>query len=124
MTKVLVCGSRGWHDPVPMNALLAGLAFTADANGEKLTVIHGDAPGADRLADRLARQWGATVIREPAEWDLYGRSAGPIRNQKMLNDHTPDVVYAFRSSGKSSGTDDMVNRAKAHSVPVYVVQEG
>lgn len=122
--RVLICGSRGWSDQAPMNALLAGLDVLADGAGEPLVVIHGDAPGADRLAGRLAKQWGAEVIAEPADWNLYGRAAGPIRNQKMLDDHEPDVVYAFRSGGKSTGTDDMVNRARLAEVPTYIVTDG
>lgn len=119
--RVLICGSRGWSDPAPINALLAGLDVLAEGAGEKLVVIHGDAPGADRLAKKLAHQWGAEVIDEPADWERYGKAAGPVRNQKMLDEHEPDLVYAFRAEGKSNGTDDMVTKAKAAGLPTYVV---
>ena len=119
--RVLICGSRGWSDPFPIDALLAGLDVLAEGRGQKLTIIHGDAPGADRMAGRLARRWGASVIPEPAQWDVHGRAAGPIRNKKMLDEHKPDVVFAFRSAGKSNGTDDMVGRSKAAKVPTYVI---
>lgn len=119
--RVLICGSRGWTDPGPINVVLAGCDVLAEGAGEKLTVIHGDAPGADRLAKRLAKQWGAEVIDEPADWDQYGKAAGPIRNAKMLAEHQPDVVYAFRAEGKSNGTDDMVAKARARGVPTYVI---
>lgn len=121
--RVLICGSRGWHDPAPINAILAGLDVLAEGKNEKLTVIHGAAPGADTLASRIAHRWGLEVIGEPADWDQYGKAAGPIRNQKMLDDHKPDVVYAFRSVGKSNGTDDMVRRSKESGLPVYIVSE-
>lgn len=119
--RVLICGSRGWSDPLPINAVIAGHDVLAEGANEKLIIIHGDAPGADRLAKRLGHQWGAQVIDEPAQWDRYGKRAGPIRNQKMLDDHKPDVVYAFRSHGKSNGTDDMVAKARAAGVPTYVI---
>lgn len=120
--KVLIAGSRGWHDPAPLNALLAGLDVLAEGAGQKLTIIHGDArSGADLLADTLGRQWGAKVVREPADWDVYGKAAGPIRNQRMIDNHRPDVVYAFRASGKSNGTDDLVKRAQRAGIPTYVV---
>jgi len=122
--RVLICGSRGWHDPAPITAILAGLDILAEGKGEELTVIHGAAPGADSLAGRIARQWGVSVIEEPADWDQYGKAAGPIRNQKMLDDHEPDVVYAFRSTGKSSGTDDMVTKSQRAGLPVYIVHGG
>jgi hypothetical protein len=122
--RILICGSRGWHDPGPITALIAGYDVLAEGRDEKLTIIHGDAPGADRLAKRIGKQWGAEVIDEPADWDQYGKAAGPIRNQKMLDEHKPDVIWAFRSYGKSSGTDDMVRRGEAAQIPTYVVNGG
>lgn len=119
--KVLICGSRGWHDPIPIDTVLAGLDVLAEGRGEKLTVIHGDARGADQLAGRLAKQWNAEVVTCPADWDKHGRAAGPIRNAEMLKEHDPDLVYAFRSSGKSNGTDDMVSKARAAGKPTYVI---
>lgn len=122
--RVLICGSRGWHNPDPINAVIAGYDVLSDGQGTPLTIIHGDAPGADRLAKSLGHEWRANVIDEPAEWGKYGKRAGPIRNQKMLDLHEPNVVWAFRASGKSSGTDDMIARAKSAGVPVFVVSEG
>lgn len=122
--RVLICGSRGWHDAFPIDVILAGCDVLSDGQGEKLVVIHGDAPGADRLAKSLAKGWRAEIIDEPADWDTYGRAAGPIRNKKMLDDHNPDVVFAFRSSGKSSGTDNMVEQAEKRGVKAYVITGG
>jgi hypothetical protein len=122
--RVLICGSRGWKDPSPINAIVAGLDVLAEGRGETLTIIHGNArSGADHLADQVARDWGAEVIREDADWGRYKAGAGPIRNQKMLDEHKPEVVWAFRSSGKSNGTDDMIAKAKAAGVPVFKVEE-
>lgn len=120
--RVLICGSRGWHDPDPIHLVLAEVMGTSIARNEPLVVIHGDAAGADRLAGRLAKQYGAEVIEEPADWNRHGRAAGPIRNQLMLDAHEPEVVYAFRSSGKSSGTDDMIGRARKAGLPVHVIE--
>lgn len=122
--RVLITGSRGWHDAAPMNAILAGLDVLSEGASQDLVVIHGNArSGADLLADTLGRQWGATVVREPADWGQYGKAAGPIRNQKMIDEHKPDVCYAFRSSGKSNGTDDCVARARKAGIPTYVITE-
>jgi hypothetical protein len=121
--RVLICGSRGWHDPDPIHLVLAEVMGTSIARNEPLVVIHGDAQGADRLAGRLAKQqYGAEVIEEPADWNRYGKAAGPIRNQLMLDAYEPEVVYAFRSSGKSSGTDDMIRRAERAGLTVHVIE--
>lgn len=119
--KVLICGSRGWKDPAPIEMIILGYLTMAEESGDVLTVIHGDAPGADKLAARIAKRWGARVIPEPADWDRYGKAAGPIRNRKMLELHNPDVVYAFRSTGKSNGTDNMVEQARDARKPTYVI---
>lgn len=116
---VLITGSRGWMDAVSIRAALIEYRSLARARGQELIIVHGDAPsGADRLADREARDLGLRVICEPAEWKFYGRRAGPVRNQRMLAEHDVDVVLAFRSSGKSSGTDDMIAQAVQARVPV------
>lgn len=119
--RVLICGSRGWHDPNPITAMIAGYDMLSDGRSERLTIIHGDAPGADKMAGRIGKQWGAEVVPEPADWDRYGKGAGPKRNEKMLRDHKPEVILAFRSAGKSNGTDDMVNKGVAAGVPTYVI---
>jgi hypothetical protein len=122
--RVLICGSRGWKDPTPIDTILAGCDVLSEGADEKLVVIQGGARGADTLAATLARGWRAQVITEEADWDRYGKGAGPVRNKKMLDDHKPDVVYAFRTYGKSNGTDDMCNQARARGIPVYVINGG
>lgn len=111
--RVLVCGGRNYNDE---EAMLKAL-------GDKLrfddVVVHGGARGADALAGDLAgRILGCEVEVHPADWHKYGRSAGPIRNQEML-DTGIDLVLAF-SGGR--GTADMVSRAER--ARVMVVQYG
>ena len=119
--RVLICGSRNWRATGPIMAVIAGCKAMADENGEPLVIIHGDADGADRIAKRIGKQCGAEVISEPADWNQHGKAAGPIRNQKMLDDHKPHVIWAFRSTGKSNGTDDMTTRGRARGTPTFVV---
>lgn len=90
-----------------------------------LVVVHGGATGADAIANAWAfaqRAAGREVYVEcyPAEWAKYGKAAGPIRNQKMLMETSPDLVLAF-PGGK--GTADMVARAKCCEIPVRQVQD-
>lgn len=112
--KVLICGSRDWTDVHPILRELRELP-------SDVTVIHGDARGADRLAGSVADGIGLKVISVPAEWNRYGRGAGPVRNQKML-DMGPDLVVAFPVRG-SRGTMDMIRRALRKGVKVRVYDE-
>ena len=113
--RVLVCGSRDWTDAALILETLRGVA-------EVTVVIHGAAPGADTLAGEAARAMGIPVQAFPADWDRYGRAAGPIRNQRMLDEGHPDLVLAFHDDIASSrGTADMFRRALAAGVQVRLV---
>lgn len=121
--KLLITGSRGWKDADKVLEVIREHKERAEMRAEPFFLIHGHAKsGADAMADAAARRLGmiagADLIRVPADWKRYGKAAGPIRNQKMLDDHEPDVVAAFRATGKSSGTDDMIQRAQRAGVHV------
>jgi hypothetical protein len=55
-----------------------------------------------------------------AQWKKHGRAAGPIRNQRMLDEGKPDLVVAFPGG---RGTADMIRRAERAGVPVQQVQQ-
>lgn len=121
--RVLICGSRNWKDPEPIERLLDGYL---DYYGSEFKLVEGEAPGADSCAADWAKGFGdyaeSYVDPFPADWDKYGKGAGPIRNQQMLDEGQPDVVFAFSDDLKSSkGTKDMVKRALKAGLPVYVV---
>jgi hypothetical protein len=112
--KVLVCGSREWTDEDLVLRRLAELPHGT-------TVIHGDCRGADRMAGGAAKMFKLEVVAVPADWSL-GRSAGPIRNRKML-DMKPDLVIAFHDDVENSkGTKDCVGEARKRGIPVEVVR--
>lgn len=85
-----------------------------------MIVIQGGARGADRLAGQIAAAFGIDCIEVPAEWDRYGRGAGPKRNQKML-EMEPNLVLAFHEQmDLGKGTRDMVTRARKAGIDVEV----
>lgn len=121
--RILVCGARDWIDARIINDIIEGVHFNVLMNYGVLVVIEGGAPGADQLAGKIADS--DTRIKHecyPANWKRFGRAAGPIRNQQMLDEGQPDVVYAFHDNiYESKGTKDMVNRAKKAGIPVYII---
>lgn len=120
--RILVTGSRHWTDrQVIADALTELLKECTDP----CVLIHGDASGADRLANGVildwARKWGIWGIeRFPANWNKYGRRAGPIRNAQMLTEGKPDICLAFPLPG-SKGTWDMIRKANAAGVEVRII---
>jgi hypothetical protein len=111
--RVLVCGGQDYED---RDAAFAALD-RADRKRRITVVIHGAYRGADTLAD----QWGARRMREvlpfPADWDRLGSQAGPVRNQRMLDEGRPHAVIALPGAG--GGTAGMVRRARAAGLPVW-----
>lgn len=115
--RVLICGSRNWkeEDVIPEYRIEEYIK-TLPPNA---VIVHGAAPGADTVADRVARERGHTVIEFKANWTLYGDAAGPIRNQEMLDIGKPDRVVAFHEDIVNSvGTKDMIARARKAMLPV------
>jgi hypothetical protein len=80
-----------------------------------LTIITGMASGADALAEEWARKSGASFHGFKAQWDKYGKSAGPRRNQQMIDKGNPHMVLAFPGG---RGTEDMVLKAQGARIPV------
>jgi hypothetical protein len=109
--RVIVCGGRDYNDFTTLSAVLTAVHRR---RGIK-EIIEGDAPGADKLAGVWANRNGVRCTRVPAEWDRYGKRAGPRRNHQML-DLKPDVVIVF--PGKR-GTHHMMTIAREANIPVW-----
>jgi YspA, cpYpsA-related SLOG family len=108
--KILVTGDRNWDDWETLSTVLDGYHPTL--------IIEGCARGADRMAEIWARKRQVPNKHFPANWDLYGRSAGPRRNQEMLTTK-PDLVVAFHSNIENSrGTAHMIRIAEAKGIDV------
>lgn len=108
--RILVCGGRNYDDAQKVATILDVL--------EPTVVISGGCTGADALASTWATKHKIPVIVELANFKLYGKAAGPIRNQRMLDDHNPELVVAFPGG---HGTADMVARARKEKVQVMIV---
>lgn len=118
--RVLCCGDRNWTDAGLIEDAVALVARQAPGTG--LVIIHGGARGADDLAGTLAAAYGLECLIFPADWAKYGRAAGVIRNQQMLDEGKPDIVLAFHDDlTRSRGTADMVRRARKAGIDVRVV---
>lgn len=106
--RFIVTGSRDWEDKDLIWRVLSTLVPPYS------TLIHGDCPtGADSMADEWAQcQPDITVERHPAEWQKFGRKAGPLRNKEMI-DLGAKVVFAFikDNSRGASGTVKLANDA-------------
>ncbi len=107
--RVLVCGGRDYSDRKFVYQCLDALHKEHPID----VLIEGGAVGTDRIAGGWAVKMGINNLVFPADWNKHGKAAGPIRNQRMLNEGKPDLVVAFPGG---RGTADMMKRAKAAGV--------
>jgi hypothetical protein len=84
-------------------------------------VVSGGARGIDRSGEDMAEAYEIPLRRFPADWDKYGRSAGPIRNLAM-------AIYADALlliwDGESRGSANMLQQMKRLKKPVYEIIRG
>lgn len=114
--RVLVCGGRDFDD---WDLLCGKLDEVCSRNDyQPLTIIQGGAKGADFLGRVWAVYRHFDFIEYPADWKKFGKAAGHIRNQQMLDEGKPDLVVAFAGG---TGTADMVRRASKEGFSVIEV---
>lgn len=113
--RVIVFGSRSFND-------YETLAHKLDcilANWLDVTIISGCAKGPDQLGEKYATENGYELIRIPAQWDVYGKKAGFLRNGEMLAVATHAVGFW---DGQSKGTADMIAKVKRQGLPLRVIR--
>lgn len=110
--RVLVCGGRNFHDRRAVDDALDRLH---QKRGIDFLIVGGTS-GADYLAWQWAEGLGVPCGVYNAAWKEHGRRAGPLRNQRMLDDGKPDGVVAFPGG---SGTADMITRARRVGLTVW-----
>ena len=113
MMKLIIAGGREFNDYQLMKE-----SFDKYINSKDVTIISGTARGADRLGEVLAQEYGLKLIRMPANWDKYGKSAGYRRNEEMVKVASHALLFWDQ---KSKGTGHTVNLAKQYDLTVYVV---
>jgi hypothetical protein len=97
--RILITGSRTWTQRKPIHEALTVEAIQARSSRDQLVVIHGGANGADSVAEAAVRRlwqagWPITSDVYHAQWKLYGKRAGSMRNELMVA-QKPDLCLAF-----------------------------
>lgn len=109
--KIAVTGSRKHKDYKFIEEKL--LEIVKEVNADNYILIHGGAYGADQLSGKVAKKLGWDIKVYNAEWDKYGKRAGPLGNQKII-DEAPDYLIAFPLDS-SIGTYDTIRKADKYN---------
>lgn len=97
--KLAIVGSRSFTNE-------SLLESTLNNYKDRITlVVSGGARGADSLGESWATKNSIPVKVFKAEWDKYGKSAGMIRNELIIQEC--DICVAFWD-GKSKGTANSI----------------
>lgn len=113
--KVIIAGSRGFND----YELLKKVCDEHLVGIDEFVIISGTARGADKLGEDYAIERGQSILRFPADWDKYGKSAGYKRNEEMAQ--VADMLIAFWD-GESRGTKHMIDLATKYKLKTLVWQ--
>ena len=82
------------------------------------TLILGGAEGADKRAEEYAKRTSLSYKIYEAEWDVFGKSAVPIRNLEMVQESDKTVCFW---DGKSRGTKSTIEFALRHRKHLEVI---
>ena len=107
---VIVAGSRTATQKEALAAICAA-PFTITV------VVSGGARGADAAGESWARvnRLPCTVLQ--ADWDQYGKAAGPRRNRKMA-EYADAAIVVW--DGLSRGSANMIAEMNKRGKPVWV----
>ena len=120
----LVAGTRTFSDYDLLKQTLDSIIKSCPFDECIVHIVSGAAKGADTLAAKYAREHGYYLHEFPAEWNKYGRAAGPIRNRQMhefIKDHKYRVCVCFWD-GKSRGTKSNFELAEQNQTPLKVIR--
>ena len=118
VTRIIIAGSRNMTDYGLMKKTWADYLKRHGLEANEIHIISGGAPGADSLAERLAKEERIAITVFKADWKKHGRAAGPIRNRAMAEN--ADALLAFLQEN-SKGTANMVQQAKKHGLDVTII---
>lgn len=109
--KTIIAGTRTIEDK---NVVY----FAIEKSQFKITeVVSGKAKGVDSIGEKWAIDNNIPIIEFPAHWTQFGKKAGPLRNQEMVE--YADALIAVWN-GASSGTKDVINRARKNGLKIFI----
>lgn len=120
MRRLLIAGSRGAHMSMEaIDSVFASLMNGFPDVDEPLIVVTGGARGADTYGDDWARAKGHISEIHKADWDKYGKRAGYIRNQEMVDSGINFAIIFW--DGKSRGTANTMKLLRDSSIDHVIV---
>lgn len=109
--KCIIAGSRTAQYHHVVRAIL-----DSPFDGEITEIVCGCAAGADTHGATWGAKFHIPIKFFPAQWSLYGKSAGPIRNREM-SEYADALILCW--TGRSPGSANMLKTAKIHKLLIH-----
>ena len=116
--KVVVAGCRHYNNYGDAKKYI-DICISNIRKEYKIVFLSGGCTGADELGERYAKENGFEIQKFPADWNIYGKKAGPMRNKRMAEEC--DYVICFWDY-KSRGTRSMIEYAKSLNKPIRILR--
>lgn len=117
--KLIIAGGRDFNDYDLLRDTVTALATTGDLKDFDVSIVSGMACGADALGAQFAHLNSVKLYRYPANWEMYGKRAGFMRNEAM--GEFADGLLAFWD-GESRGTQHMIKYMQRLNKPVFIIK--
>ncbi len=112
--SIIICGDRNWTGRRTIYWFMEKLP-------SDVRIITGGAKGADAIAENIRVSLDLDGKVYPANWTMFGKAAGPIRNRRMIEDESPYLVVGFHDNiSRSRGTKNMLLLAKKRKIRYQV----
>lgn len=110
---IAIVGSRNYSHLNKVTAFVATLP-------DDTCIVSGGASGVDQTAEQAAKAYHLSTIIYLSDWKSYGKRAGALRNQQIVN--KADRLVAFWD-GQSKGTKISIDMARARGIPVEIIYD-
>lgn len=114
--KLIIAGSRDFNDYELLSKEV--YKILPRKRDSSIEIVSGGATGADALGEKYAKEHMLKIKKFPANWNLYGKSAGPIRNKEMSLYATDAIIFW---DGKSKGTLSMIKFAQEQKLNFTII---
>lgn len=121
-SRIIVCGGRHFDNYTCLCTVIDSILSELNLDFDEIEIVSGNCSGADQLGERYADDNDISYSVFPAQWSVYGRSAGPIRNSEMVkyaSESEIPVVVAFVSPN-TKGTQDTIKKAQKLGFKLFI----
>jgi hypothetical protein len=114
--KLAIVGSRNYTNyPQFSTFIQSTLSLWSITPSNLIEIVSGGAQGADLMAEKWAREHKIPIKIFKPDWNKWGKSAGPLRNQQIIEYATHVIAFPSKDG---RGTQDSIARAKRLNRPL------